>query len=178
MIPRLLKAMPGLAALLLAAAPLSAAARSHDARPSLEARIQRLEDVEAIRTLLVNYGRYLDRRDFAAYGALFARDGEWIGGFPAGRGPDGVRASMEKTLGPKSGAVWTSHHHLLTNMIIDVHGDTAVAWSRWSFVAPSDKDTPVVLYSGHYDDNLIREDGVWKFQRRVVSADIPGPKAK
>ncbi len=178
MISRILKTSAGLAAVLLAAAPLSAAARGHEARPSLEARIQRLEDIEAIRTLLVSYGRDLDRRDFKAYGDLFARDGEWIGGFPAGRGPEGIRASMEKVLGVKSGAVWTSHHHLLTNMIIDVHGDTAVAWSRWSFVGPSDKDTPVVLYSGRYDDNLIREDGVWKFQRRVVSSDIPGPKGK
>jgi hypothetical protein len=26
---------------------------------------------------------------------------------------------------------------------------------------------------GHYDDTLIREDGQWKFQRRVVMMEIP-----
>ena len=167
-------ALTGLAASLsLAPAPTRAA----DAA-SLEARVQRLEDIEAIRTVLFDYGRYLDRRDYADYGALFAKDGEWIGGFPCGKGPAAIQACMDKTLGPASGTVWTSHHHLLTNVIIEVHGDTATAWSRWSFVAPSDKDTPVVLYSGHYDDQLVREDGRWKFQRRTVAADIPGPKKK
>ena len=44
---------------------------------ALSARMQRLEDMEEIRTVLLNYGRYLDARDFGAYSRLFAKDGEW-----------------------------------------------------------------------------------------------------
>jgi hypothetical protein len=39
---------------------------------SVEARLQALEDKEAIRSLLIDYGRALDSRDFKAYGELFA----------------------------------------------------------------------------------------------------------
>ena len=72
------------AGLLLAAALLSpVAATAQKAAPdqaSLAARLQRLEDIEEIRTVLLNYGRFLDARDFAAYSRLFAKDGEWVAG--------------------------------------------------------------------------------------------------
>jgi hypothetical protein len=29
------------------------------------------------------------------------------------------------------------------------------------------------MYGGHYDDTLVREDGAWKFQRRLAVNDIP-----
>ena len=32
---------------------------------------------------------------------------------------------------------------------------------------------PAILCGGHYDDTLIREDGRWKFLRRVAVNDIP-----
>jgi hypothetical protein len=67
---------------------------------SLGARIQRLEDIEEIRVLLTNYGRFLDAHDLAPYSQLFARDGEWVGGFGSAKGPAGIQALMEKNLGP------------------------------------------------------------------------------
>ena len=48
---------------------------------SLAARLQRFEDKDEIQALLLDYGRYLDARDFAGYASLFAKDGQWIGGF-------------------------------------------------------------------------------------------------
>ena len=56
------------------------------AQESLAARIQRLEDVEEIRTMLTNYGRFLDTHDLVAYSNQFAADGEWVGGFGTGKG--------------------------------------------------------------------------------------------
>jgi hypothetical protein len=29
------------------------------------------------------------------------------------------------------------------------------------------------MYGGHYDDTLVRQEGRWRFQRRVASNDIP-----
>ena len=57
--------------------------KAHSAKkPSIERRLQILEDKEEIRELLVAYGRDFDKRDFTAYAQLFASDGVWTGGSP------------------------------------------------------------------------------------------------
>jgi uncharacterized protein (TIGR02246 family) len=137
---------------------------------ALAARVQRLEDTEAIEHLLLNYGRHLDARDFKAYSLLFARDGVWSGGMGTVQGPAAIQAFMEKAI-PGPNAV--HNYHVLSNFVIDVNGDAATAWSRWQFVVPGPNDTAVVAQSGRYDDTLVREDGRWKFKRRVASNDIP-----
>ena len=50
----------------------------------LEARLRRLEDLEEIRQLFVDYGHFLDLGDYAAYARLFGEDGELMLG-PIGR---------------------------------------------------------------------------------------------
>jgi SnoaL-like protein len=153
------------------AAPPDKATKSSDA--SLAARIQRLEDIEEIRVLLTDYGRFLDTHDLVAYSHLFAKDGEWVGGFGSAKGPADIRGLMEKNLGSGPARKPGSTFHLLTNFIIDVHGDTVTAWSRWVFVTTGADNRPSPAMGGHYDDVLVREDGHWKFQRRVVVNDIP-----
>jgi hypothetical protein len=143
------------------------------AQESLAARVQRLEDIEEIRTVLTNYGRFLDAHDLVAYSNQFATDGEWVGGFGTGKGPAGVLALMEKNLGATAKGKPGSTYHLLTNFLIDVHGDTATAWSRWNFVVTSADNKPSIMYGGHYDDTLVRENSHWKFRRRVAVNDIP-----
>src|SRR6201986_2522451 len=64
----------------------------------LAARVQRLEDQEEIRMLLVIYGPSLDARDFAKYASLFAKDGEWTGGFGTAKGPAAIKAMMDKDI--------------------------------------------------------------------------------
>lgn len=139
-------------------------------KTSIDARIQRMEDVEEIRRVLTDYGRFLDARDFGAYSRLFAKDGEWVGGFGTVKGPAAIQAFMEKNIpGPN-----TAHnYHLLSNFEIDVNGDTATAWSRWTFVVPGPDGKPAMAQGGRYDDILIREEGRWKFKRRTASNDLP-----
>jgi 3-phenylpropionate/cinnamic acid dioxygenase small subunit len=156
--------------LLVASLLLPAIAR---AQQFAAARIQHLEDIEEIRTVLTDYGRYLDAHDLVAYSHLFAKDGEWVGGFGTGRGPAGIQALMEKNLGATAKGKPGSTYHLLTNFLITIEGDTATAWSRWNFVVTSSDNKPSILYGGHYDDTLVRENGHWKFQRRVAVNDIP-----
>jgi hypothetical protein len=158
---------------LLAAASLSPLAipSAAQAQPSLAQRIQRLDDIEEIRTLLTNYGRFLDAHDFKSYGLLFAKDGEWIGGFGSVTGPSAIEAFMVKNIGTPGQP--SSTYHLLTNFIIDVHGDTATAWSRWNFVTPGLDKKPAIAQGGHYEDTLVRESGHWKFSRREAFNDIP-----
>ena len=139
---------------------------------SLAARVQRLEDAQEIQGVLLDYGRYLDARDFAAYSRLFAKDGEWVGGFGTVQGPAAIQAFMEKQIpGPNRGNTF----HILSNFKIDVHGDTATAWSRWTFVTPGADKKPAIAQAGRYDDTFVRENGRWKFKRRTASNDIPVP---
>jgi uncharacterized protein (TIGR02246 family) len=141
---------------------------------SLAVRVQRLEDIQEIQGVLLDYGRYLDARDFAAYSRLFAKDGEWVGGFGTVQGPAAIQAFMEKNItGPNRGNTF----HILSNFKIDVHGDTATAWSRWTFVTPGADKKPAISQAGRYDDTLVRENGHWKFKRRTASNDIPVPDA-
>ena len=144
-------------------------------RGDATSRIQRLEDRADIERLLIEYGRTLDARDFKAYAALFAKDGVWSGGMGTVQGPAAIQTFMEKAIpGPN-----TAHNfHILSSFAIDVNGDTATAWSRWTFMVPGPNNTAVAAQSGRYDDTLVREDGHWKFKRRVASNDIPagGPK--
>jgi len=139
---------------------------------SLAARVQRLEDIQEIQNVLLDYGRFLDARDFAAYSRLFAKDGEWVGGFGTVQGPAAIQAFMEKQIpGPNRGNTF----HILSNFKIDVHGDTATAWSRWTFVTPGPDKKPAIAQAGRYDDAFVRESGKWKFKRRTASNDIPVP---
>ena len=141
---------------------------------SVAARLQRLEDIEEIRTLLTDYGRFLDSRDLAAYSRLFAADGEWVGGFGSAKGPAGILEFMQKNLG--TGPNRNNSYHILSNFEIDVKGDTATAWSRWTFIVPGTDGKPVISQAGRYDDILVRESGRWKFKRRTASNDIPAPR--
>ena len=137
-------------------------------------RLKRLEDIEEIRRLLLDYGRFLDSRDLDAYSKLFAKDGEWVGGFGSARGPAGILAFMQKNLGTAPNR--NNTFHILSNFEIDVQGDAATAWSRWTFVTPGTDGKPVISQSGRYDDILVREDGRWRFKRRTASNDIPVPR--
>jgi uncharacterized protein (TIGR02246 family) len=155
----------------LAAVPLQAQSAAESAtNRQLAARLQRVEDTAAVERLLLEYGRALDARDFKAYSLLFAKDGVWSGGMGTVQGPASIQAFMEKAI-PGPNAV--HNYHLLSNFVIDVNGDTATAWSRWMFMVPGPNNTAVAAQSGRYEDTLVREEGRWKFKRRVASNDIP-----
>jgi uncharacterized protein (TIGR02246 family) len=158
---------------LLAAGTAAAAAQTG----SLESQLRRLQDKDEIQQLLLDYGRHLDARDLAAYAALFATDGEWVGGFGTVKGRSEIRAFMEKSLG--TGPNRGKSFHLMSNFVITVTGDTATAWSRWTFVVPGERGA-VISQAGRYDDSLVRENGAWKFKRRVASSDTapPGPQPR
>jgi hypothetical protein len=167
--------LPLLAATLL---PFGAAAAAEPPAARADARLQATADKLEIIELLLEYGRTLDRKDYAAYGRLFARQGEWHGGGAPAKGPAAIEERMRKTFGPDSGVKWTTDFHVFTNPIIKLDGDRATAWSRWLFISPGADGRPVPMYGGHYDDVLVREAGVWRFQRREVVADMAAAPAK
>ena len=147
---------------------------SETAMNPVEKRLQDLEDLEKIRRLLMDYGRFLDRRDFESFSLLFAEnEGEWIGGMGRARGQQAIRRLMEETIGKSAGEDSPGNFHLFTNDRIDLNGNRAAAETKWIFMVRSAGGKPEPFYLGHYEDELVREKGEWKFLRRVVFSDIP-----
>ena len=141
---------------------------------SIKDRLRHLEDREEIRRVLMDYGRFLDRRDFESFARLFAeKDGEWIGGMGKAKGRQAILDLMEETIGVNSLGIEPNNYHLFANDSIDLDGDSATAVTKWVFMVPNADGQPEPFYLGHYEDTLVREKGQWKFLRRVVYSDIP-----
>lgn len=145
-----------------------------DGQDSLQARVRKLEDREEIGRLLVLYGRYLDRRDFASFSSLFSdSEGEWIGGMGRAKGRQAIRTLMESTIGELPEDSAAAGLHLFTNESIEIEGDRARAETKWVFVMPDAEGRPRPVYLGHYEDTFLRESDGWKFSRRTAHSDIP-----
>ncbi len=141
---------------------------------SSEERLQRLEDLESIRGLLVSYGRTFDARKFVDYGNLFAKEGTWTGGAEATttyKGPAAITAFVQKIY---PATVFPGSYHIMSNFDIKLDGkDSASSWSRWTFVVNGVHNEPVIFRGGWYEDTFTREDGEWKFKTRFVLTDPP-----
>jgi 3-phenylpropionate/cinnamic acid dioxygenase small subunit len=124
----------------------------------------------AIERLLVEYGRTLDNRDFAAYSQLFAEDGEWKGAQGSYHGPAAIKAAMEKTFNSPAAIADIPrgrNFHVMSNFIIDVQGNRATASSMFIFYK-MEKGKPEAAVAGRYEDILIREHGAWRFLQRTA----------
>lgn len=63
-------------------------------------------------------------------------------------------------------------HMLLTNPVIEINGDTAIAHVIWTGVMNQGVGTPPSLYEqGREDTELVKVDGKWLIKRRYISSD-------
>lgn len=162
--------------LALAAAPCAAPAQESPQAADVAAlaeRVQVLEDREEIRALILAYGVAHDNRDYRAFAELFAEEGEWIGGLGSAQGPEAIFELMDTTIGHDPRPEGSGTYHLLMNEQIDVDGDRASATTKWIYVTPGDDGAPRMVFLGHYEDELIRERGRWRFLRREAPVSIP-----
>jgi uncharacterized protein (TIGR02246 family) len=144
---------------------------------SIAARVQVLEDREAIRALILAYGQAHDHRDYRTFASLFASQGEWVGGLGSAKGPQAIFELMDRTIGHKPQPNGSGTYHVMTNDQIVIDGDRASATTKWIYITPGDDNAPRLVFLGHYDDQFLRENGAWKFLRREAPADIPaGPR--
>ncbi|ATY12604.1 nuclear transport factor 2 family protein [Amycolatopsis sp. AA4] len=133
----------------------------------LLARVQRLEDLEAIRRLKSDYARTCDLgADPDALMALFAPDGEvvWRSNvFGEHRGHDAIRKWFSGVAGMMP---WAAH--FMVNPVIDVapSGDTAHGrWDLLEFATMTGTDGyEPVLMTGWYTDEFRKVDGRWYFR--------------
>ena len=172
-----MKIVPGLLALALVAPALVAPSQSTAAaaaKGTVEQRLDRMESESAIRKILIQYGAFLDAKDFVSYAGLFAKDGEWIGGFGRFRGPAAIQKMLEEKLGKaEPGYINKQSYHLMSNPIIEINGDRAHVTSKYLFVMASPDNKPIPTLAGRYVDDYIRENGQWKVLKRVTHGVIP-----
>lgn len=166
--------------LLAFTAALALAPLLHAAVPSIEMRLQRLEDREQINELLVAYGATLDRHDFVAFGQLFAQDAEYAAGpGPATRGRAAIQAQLEKTITTNPSNLPPPNFHISFNPSILLDGERATVRSLGAYVAPdpATKTTRMVFFVA-YQDELVRQQGRWLFKRRAISSGAPPAPAR
>jgi len=155
-----------------------AAQRAQTREGSVEARLRVLEDKQEIHALMMNYGRTLDARDFAGFEQLFARDAEYGSARSAPvKGPGAIRAYLEGQLKKNAAPEPGRDFHLFYNETIDVNGDRATALSKGAFYVRGESNKLETTAVVNYHDELIREDGRWKFKRRILGEARPGSTA-
>lgn len=146
-----------------------------DRTAALEARLQRLEDLEEIRRLHESYGYYLDHGMWAEYASLYAEDGKMrLGPFRAD-GREQIETVAREQLGASfdPGGDTVDLVHLINSPRIELDGDTATAEVMWTVVSRGEDGRTSVTSQGRHLDELVREHGRWRIQRRRGFQDIP-----
>lgn len=152
----------------------------------LEARLDELESESQIRHKLDQYMDVLGASDWDKYVLFFAEDGElhMAEGVRKGRGDikERMAGAAARMANAARGRPQRQRADLLSNVRVDVHGDTATARSRFTFLGEDEYGGFHVTGSGHYTDTWVRVDGDWLIQRRSVDWDMlrgasPAPAA-
>lgn len=144
-----------------------------DSTAAFERRIQLIEDRQAILDVLVRYGRLLDEKDLVGYSNLFADDGVWEGGIGSATGPAGIQEMLETVYSRVDPRQYGADYHIMSDFEINVDGDTATSWSRWTWIIEGENGKPTAQRSGHYEDELVKIDGEWKFKYRLTVTELP-----
>jgi ketosteroid isomerase-like protein len=133
----------------------------------IEARIRRLEDIEAIRNLAVRYALAVDDRDYDALRSMFTEDSclRTRTGPVKGQGREGVSAFLHDSLsgrGPTNHAV---HGHQISVDIGQPETATGVVLCHAESMRPEGQ----MIIAMRYYDTYRRVDGAWQFHERVQS---------
>jgi SnoaL-like domain len=165
-----------LAALLItlpAVAPKAVAAE----KPSVEARLERLEAADIIRWKLQDYMRLLQSADWDNYVQLFAPEAKLdiVEGILTGR--EAIKTRManatERMAKAREGQPRRQRGDILSNIKVLVTGpDTAVAQSRFTMLGEDGSGNFMVTGSGFYTDQWAKVDGEWLIGYRAVHWDL------
>ena len=132
----------------------------------LERRIQRLEDIEAIKKLKARYADACDRNyDADTLASLFAEDAIWDGGlFGVHNGREKIRTFFQ---GVSSDITFAMHY--MMNPIIEVDGDEGTGeW--YLFQTCTFNGDQAIFGAARYDEQYRRIDGRWLFWRLKLTS--------
>jgi hypothetical protein len=145
----------------------------------LAARIQRLEDIEAIRWLILRYAQGADQNNNVDMMLpLFAENAVWDAGERFGR-HEGKQAIQDFLKGSGSFIGWTLHYMVSPGIKIANDGKTAQAfWYLWetaNMPSPRTGEPEAMWIGGVYDTTLIKENGEWKFSYVKLAIKLLSP---
>jgi len=137
------------------------------------------DDRAEIETLQARYLFALDWRNPDAFRATFARDGVLVSRTAREQG-DAIGYLMRNTqarpVNPGERPVRTRHS--IGNVVLDINGDTARGRAYWVLISNGNDGHKGALGGyGHYQDELIREDGAWRFARREIFNEMLDDRA-
>lgn len=156
-----------IAGLLLAPVPLMAQSSSDLARlQALRERVARLEDQDAIENLQAMFGYYFDKGLWDEAADLFARNGSFeYGQSGVYIGRERIRRAM-LLFGPKGLAQGYLNNHMMLQPVIVVAPDGKTATGRWQgMVMLSEPNANGIWGVGIYENEYVKEDGVWKISK-------------
>jgi hypothetical protein len=151
-----------LTAALLAAATPAPAQTSTEKLDALDARITRLEDLNAIERLQRAYGYFVDKSQWTQLSELFTDDATLeIGGKGLFVGKHRVLEYMQTAFGPDGAKENVLANHMQFQPIPDISADGTTGWVRSRAYVMSNAGWGLPLYENAYR----KEDGVWKISR-------------
>jgi hypothetical protein len=133
------------------------------------------DDRAEIENLSNRYMIAVDAGDIQTVMATWADDGvlDWVGGVENGKAA--IRKAMSNFGGsrpvniPEGATSRPRTHHQIINHVIDVQGNTAKTIAYWFAITNSTPQRDVqLLYFGHYEDELVKQNGHWLFKKRKV----------
>jgi hypothetical protein len=133
---------------------------------SLEARIQRIEDLEEIKLLKARYCRCVDTKDWTGYRALMVDDYVLDSDGGVHTGADAVLAFVEAALGAA-----TTVHQVHTPEIAFTDDDHATGtWAMEDMVIIPGEHGEFRLHGmGHYREEYVRTADGWRLQKTTES---------
>jgi bile-acid 7alpha-dehydratase len=131
----------------------------------LEARIQALEDLEAIKRLKYEYLRCLDTKDWDGMARTFAEDAttSYSDGELSFKGRDAIMKFLrESAMAQKPGMVGVHHVH---HPEIDLTSPTAAKgiWALYNYLLHTGDNSGLRLCA-FYHDEYVKIDGRWKIK--------------
>ncbi len=138
----------------------------------IETRIQRLEDLEAIRTLVNRYAHLIWQNQPLETVELFAEEGS------VDMGADGGVIQGRKNLQAiyKEKTQQMLLHPFVHNHLIELDKSNQNLASGTAYIdLRCVRNGQSLMGSGYYQDKYIREQGEWKFQQRVLTMNYLVP---
>lgn len=140
------------------------------------------DDRAAIENLMARYLFAMDWNDFDTYADCFTEDGEldYAKGITRGRENIRAEAARFKVNVAQLFVDWQGNpaklRHVVNQTVIRVEGDRAFTTAQWFEMANDGPEgAPKLGTFGHYEDELLRVDGEWKFRRRKIWNEfLPG----
>ena len=129
------------------------------------------EDRAAIEDLQARYLFALDFHDPDLYVSTFTEDGVLDYGSGEVKGRQAIKEVIARMPNPKqvAGKRAAAARHNISNIVIKVEGNTATGRSYWFHYSNDNPERRGVFDGfGHYEDELVKVNGMWRFTKRKI----------